>query len=97
VLGVPAPAPSPGPSVSNYFRMKPLVYSVASEAWSISLLDCWWKAFSMVVGSGMISPIFPDAQGIFSVQSGLLFFFLLCCPRTHSNPWGEVGLGIWWS
>ncbi len=57
VLGVPAPAPSLGPSVSNYFRMKPLVYSVASEAWSISLLDCWWKAFSMVVGSGMISPI----------------------------------------
>ncbi len=32
VLGVPAPTPSPGPSVSNYFRMKPLVYSVASEA-----------------------------------------------------------------
>ncbi len=32
VLGVPAPALSPSPSVSNYFRMKPLVYSVASEA-----------------------------------------------------------------
>ncbi len=32
VLEVPAPAPSRGPSVSNYFRMKPLVYSVASEA-----------------------------------------------------------------
>ncbi len=32
VIGVPTPAPSPGPSVSNYFRMKPLVYSVASEA-----------------------------------------------------------------
>jgi hypothetical protein len=32
VLGVPALAPSLGPSVSNYFRMKPLVYSVASEA-----------------------------------------------------------------
>jgi hypothetical protein len=32
MLGVPTPAPSLGPSVSNYFRMKPLVYSVASEA-----------------------------------------------------------------
>jgi hypothetical protein len=37
--------------------MTPLVYSVASEVLCISLLDCWWKAFSMVFGSGMISPI----------------------------------------
>jgi hypothetical protein len=37
--------------------MTSLVYSVASEAFCISLLDCWWKAFSMVVGSGMSSPI----------------------------------------
>ncbi len=33
----------------------------------------------------------------YKIESGLLFFFLLCCPRTHSNLWGEVGLGIWWS
>ncbi len=32
VLGVLAPAPSPSPSVSNYFRMKPFVYFLASEA-----------------------------------------------------------------
>jgi hypothetical protein len=41
VVGVPAPAPAPGPSVSKSFRMTPLVYSVASEAFCISLLDCW--------------------------------------------------------
>ncbi len=41
VVGVPAPAPAPGPSVSKSFRMTPLVYSVASEAFFISLLDCW--------------------------------------------------------
>jgi len=74
VVGVPAPAPSPGPSVSNSFRMTSLFYSVASEAFCISLLDCWWKAFSMVICSGMISPL---SLAFVSLNRRVLEVFLL--------------------
>jgi len=65
-------------------------------------LQLCWKSLAIVVkvaSPGLCENKDWDEVTLkyYKIEYGLLFFFLLYCPRTHSNLWWEVGLGIWWS